>query len=217
MRIHQPFRRTNALTFLEVIVIIAVLVVLIGLLLPALNRPSDGGSRRHCVNHLKQLGLAARIFANDNEEMFPWQVSTNAGGSREYRDLPNSAFRHFVAMSNELSTPKVLLCPEDKERTTATNWLIGNPNISYFLGLDARESAPQVLLAGDRNLMTNGVSVGSGLLELTTNLTVGWTSRMHNNAGNVLFGDGHVDALSNNRLQEQLINSSIATHRLVIP
>src|SRR6185503_3256311 len=98
--------------------------------------------------------------------------------------------------------------PEDKERTTANNWLIGNQNISYFLGLDAKYEESQILLAGDRNLMTNGVPVRSGLLELTTNLTVGWTSRMHNNAGNVLFGDGRVDALSNNRLQEQLINSS---------
>jgi len=217
MRIHQSGRNTAALTLLEVIVIIAVLVVLIGLLLPALSRAKPRSSRMSCVNHLKQLGLAARIFSTDNEEMFPWQVSTNSGGSREYRDFPNSAFRHFVAMSNELSTPNVLLCPEDKERTTANNWLIGNQNISYFLGLDAKESQPQVLLSGDRNLMTNGVPVGSGLLERSTNLTVGWTSRMHNNAGNVLFGDGHVDALSNNRLQEQLIDSSIATNRLLIP
>jgi len=213
MRIHQSSRKTAALTLLEVIVIIAVLVVLIGLLLPALNRPSHGGSRIHCVNHLKQVGLSARIFATDNEEKFPWQVSTNAGGSREYLDVNHSAFRHFVAMSNELSTPNILLCPEDKERTTATNWLIGNSNISYFLGLDAKLDESQILLAGDRNLMTNGVPVGSGLLELTTNLTVGWTSRMHNNAGNVLFGDGRVDALSN----KQLINSSIATNRLLIP
>jgi prepilin-type processing-associated H-X9-DG protein len=127
-------------------------------------------------------------------------------------------------MSNELSTPKFLFCPSDIERTTAGNWLIGNQNISYFLGLDsyflgldAKDAEPEMLLAGDRNLMTNGVPVGSGLHVLTTKIKVGWTSRMHNNAGNVLFGDGHVDALSNNRLQECSLNSGIATNRLLIP
>jgi len=216
MRTHRPIRDTTALTVLELIVIIAVLAVLIGLLLSTMRRPGSGSSRSRCVNNLKCLGLAARIFATDNEEKFPWQVSTNKGGSQEYRDLANSAFLHFLTMSNELSAPKLLLCPEDKERIEAMHWFISNQNISYFLGLDAKKSAPQVLLSGDRNLMTNGVPVGSGLQELTTNLTLGWTSRMHNNAGNVLSGDGHVDAFSNKGLQAQLINSGIAAQRLVV-
>jgi len=217
MRIHQRFRKTNALTFLEVIAIIAVMVVLIGLLLPALNKPSRGGSRMSCVNHLKQLGLAARIFATDNAEKFPWQVSTNKSGSQEFRDLPNSAFQHFLVMSNELSTPKMLVCPEDKERTIALHWQIGNQNVSYFVGLDAQEESPDSLLAGDRNLMTNGVPVGGGLLELTTNLTVGWTAQLHNNAGNVLFGDGHVDQFSSARLRECLKSAERPHQRVAIP
>jgi prepilin-type processing-associated H-X9-DG protein len=216
MKIDLACRKTNGLTLLELIAIITILVVLIGLLLPALST-GKGSKRSPCVNHLKCLGLAARIFATDNEERFPWQVSRNKGGSQEYRDTPNSAFRHFLAMSNELSTPKLLLCPEDKKRIEAIHWSISNQNISYFLGLDAKKSAPQVLLSGDRNLMTNGVPVGSGLHVLTTNLKVGWTAQTHNNSGTVLFGDGHVDVLSNNRLQEKLINSSIATNRLLIP
>src|SRR5205807_1837618 len=144
---------------------------------------------------------------------FPMSISTSKGGSMEYA---NEAFRHFLATSNELSTPKILACPSDTRKPASSFAVLRNANISYFLGLDAKESAPQVLLAGDRNLMTNGVLVGSGLLELTTNLTVGWTAQMHNNAGNAAFGDGHVDSLSGNRLQEQLINSGVATNRLLI-
>jgi prepilin-type processing-associated H-X9-DG protein len=149
--------------------------------------------------------------------MFPWLVSTNAGGSQEYLKVPNSVFRHFLAMSNELSTTKVLLCPEDKERTAAIDWRIGNQNISYFVGLNASETNANSILSGDRNLMTNGVPVGSGLVELTTKMTAAWTAQIHKNAGNVLFGDGHVDALSKNRLQEQLINSGVGTNRLLVP
>jgi prepilin-type processing-associated H-X9-DG protein len=74
-----------------------------------------------------------------------------------------------------------------------------------------------MFLAGDRNLMTNGVPVGSGLLVLMMNLTASWTAQMHKNAGNVAFGDGHVDSLSSDRLQEQLNYSGVATNRLLIP
>ena len=132
-------------------------------------------------------------------------------------EYASRAFRHLQVLSNELSTPRILACPSDTRKPASGFSVLSDANISYFLGVDAKESAPQVLLAGDRNLMTNGVSVGSGLLELSTNLTVGWTAQMHNNAGNVLFGDGHVDSLTNHRFQEQLINSGVATHRLLVP
>src|SRR5580765_3407970 len=90
MRIHQRFRKTNGLTFVEVIVIIAVMVVLVGLLLPALSRAKARSKGISCVNCLKQVGLAARIFATDNDGKFPWQVSTNATGSREYLEARSS-------------------------------------------------------------------------------------------------------------------------------
>ncbi len=217
MRIDQTSPKTTALTLLESVVVMAVMVVLIGVLMPALNRGKAQSSRLSCVNCLKQVGLAGRIFATDNEGNFPWQVSTNAGGSREYLASPNSAFRHFLALSNELSATRLLLCPQDKERTPAIDWRIGNQNISYFVGLNASETNANSFLSGDRNLQTSGVPVGSGLLELATNVTIGWTAQMHKNSGNVLFGDGHVDSMSNNRLQQQLISSGVASNRLLIP
>ncbi len=49
----------------------------------------------------------------------------------------------FPVMSNELNTPKILFCPEDKIRTQATMFTAtqpGNSNISYFVNLDAVDS-----------------------------------------------------------------------------
>jgi hypothetical protein len=210
---HQD-RRRSAFTRIELAAIIAVVVVLAALAICALAG-AKATSRGICCNcRLKQIGLAFRIFASDHYGAFPMNISTNKGGSREY---VSEIFRHFQILSNELSTPKILACPADTRRPASGFAVLSNANISYFLGLDAKDSESQVLLAGDRSLMTNNVPVRSGLLELTTNLTAGWTSRMHNHAGNGLFGDGHVDALSNNRLQEQLINSGVATQRLLIP
>src|SRR6266576_2458081 len=57
-------------------------------------------------------------------------------------------------------------------------------NISYFVGLDARQTNPQSLLTGDRNI-TNGSSVNDRILFLTRNHHVSWTKEIHQDAGNV--------------------------------
>ena len=126
-------------------------------------------------------------------------------------------FRHFRAMSNELSTPKVLVCPADTRTAARSFAALSNVNISYFVGLDAADAFPQMLLAGDRNLTTNGVPVGTGLLVLTTNVTLGWTAAMHKNSGNAVLGDGSVQPFTNPRLQDQAAHSDVATNRLLIP
>ena len=64
-----------------------------------------------CVNNLKQIGLAARIWANDNDNIFP----------------PD-----FISMSNELATPKILFCPADAGGIRVGEWPQLNPSrISY--------------------------------------------------------------------------------------
>jgi prepilin-type processing-associated H-X9-DG protein len=206
--------RLSAFTRIELAAIIAVAIVLTALAVCALA-DAKAKSRGICCNcRLKQIGLAFRIFASDHYGALAMAVSTNEGGSMEYA---SEAFRHFQVLSNELSTPKILACPADTRRPAPGFSVLSNANISYFLGLEAKESAPEMFLAGDRNLMTNGVPVGSGLLVLMMNLTASWTAQMHKNAGNVAFGDGHVDSLSSDRLQEQLNYSGVATNRLLIP
>jgi len=102
------------------------------------------------------------------------------------------AWKSYWAMSNELSTPRVLICPSDK-RKAATNWVEFNrQHLSYFVGLTAGAREPQAWLAGDRNLTTNGVPAGPGRVTLSTNTAWGWTAGMHNRSGNLVLGDGSV-------------------------
>lgn len=64
-----------------------------------------------CVNHLKQIGLAARIWSADHEDQYPMDL---------------------ITMSNELSTTKILVCPSDPERKPATDFgSMTSANISY--------------------------------------------------------------------------------------
>ncbi|MBM3832806.1 MAG: hypothetical protein FJ403_05945 [Verrucomicrobia bacterium] len=142
-------------------------------------------------------------------------VSTNKRGTAELVDLPFSAYRHFEAMSNELSTPKILLCPSDR-RTEATNWAsLGNDRISYFVGINASENFPKTFLSGDRHL-TNWLKPTNGFLELRRYSTR-WLPRLHTNFGHIAFADGAVTALPDAGLRKALAETGDATNRIALP
>ncbi|HWY74380.1 MAG TPA: hypothetical protein VN281_02120 [Verrucomicrobiae bacterium] len=86
--------------------------------------------------------------------------------------------------------------------------------MSYFLELDADETEPAMLLAGDRNV-TNGAPLINGILTLTTNRPTGWTSAIHRVNGNVALGDGSVQQLSSARLRDAV--AATGTNAILIP
>ena len=106
-------------------------------------------------------------------------------------------------------------------RTPANDFLLtlSNTNVSYFLGVDAVDTYPQMLLSGDRNI-ANGPLPPNRVLSITTNTpidAVRWGTDMHKNQGNVAMADGSVQAFSSARLREALANTGVATNRLAMP
>ncbi len=183
IRLPRPCRRRAGLTLVEGIVVLAILAIVGALYLSTLSRGYTRSSRVGCVTNLKHVVLGFRMWSNDHADEFPF-VSTAPESSRPFAGTPQ-VFRHFQAASNELVRPKILHCHTDKTRTTATNFhQLQNTNLSYFVGLDAREDAPQSILSGDRNL-TGGMCSGGFLRTLTPRTEAGWTAEMHQFAGNV--------------------------------
>jgi hypothetical protein len=77
----------------------------------ALAKAKEKAMSIQCVNNLKQFGLAVRQWAIDNKDVFP----------------PDT-----LSMSNELNTPKILVCPADTNRLAASNWTVFiSANCSY--------------------------------------------------------------------------------------
>jgi type II secretory pathway pseudopilin PulG len=210
-------KRNRAMTLIELFVIVAVLALLAALLLPALVGAKARAIRMSCVNNLKVTGLAFRIWAGDNGDKYPMEVSGTTNGTMEFITGTN-AFRHFQVMSNELSTPMVVTCPSEQDYfKRATNWTdFNNSNISFFVGIDANETNSQMILSGDHNL-TNGTTVKNGLLDLDTNHSSDWTAEMHNKVGNVLLSDMSVQQVDTRGLRKLVANTGLATNRLQMP
>jgi prepilin-type N-terminal cleavage/methylation domain-containing protein/prepilin-type processing-associated H-X9-DG protein len=183
-------------TLIELLVVIAIIAILAALLLPALGKAKLQAKRAACSNNLQEAGIAFHSFAHDHNSKFPMHVPVADGGTQisaltnGEADLLAPAFRHWQALSNELVTPKILICPADGRSAAANFAALQNEHVSYFVALNAECGKTTSVLAGDRNLTNDGASLAS---QLVAGQPLRWTDELHQRKGNVLYADGHVE------------------------
>lgn len=110
---HSQSKHRGGFTVWEVVVIVVVVVLLAGLLFTALAGARSKARRISCISNLMQIGTATRIWAGDHGGRFPDQVPVTEGGLARTNATglrPADVFGFFQVMSNELYTPKILLC-----------------------------------------------------------------------------------------------------------
>ena len=215
------FKQKSAFTLIELLVVIAIIAILAAMLLPALAAAKRKAQKISCVNNLKQVGLATRIWEGDNNDRYPMAVPSAQGGASEFLQhsitpsIKLNPAMVFMVMSNELSTPKIVYCPSDSYHGSfGTNFsageilgsALGAPypptgpqtvagKVSYFISGDASESDPQAIMSGDENIGSvgtlNNSPAGNGFTVLAGSTTPNAAIGTYTPASGAAWGQGN--------------------------
>lgn len=244
MKTHLPFPRRNdvAFTLLELMIVTAVVAMLFLALVPRHTGSRIKAKQINCVCNLKQVGLSFRLWGGDHGEKYPMLTAATNGGPFQQVAISEGAgaaymYQVFQVMSNELGSPKIMVCPADRDRNYATNFeghftALGNTATSYFVGKDADESNAQQYLAGDRNIgvkpakgwsgnepdggvtgfSPNASATGSyrSLAPYATNANLQWTDKLHQAMGNITLSDGSVQQYTSSKMRAGITNAGDA-------
>lgn len=191
-RMFLKSRLTGGFTLIELLCVIAVIAILAGLIMPAVQNTSLKAWDTKCMNNLRQIGMAANAAATDNDNTYPI-VEIDPDGSTVSDALNVPAQPLDVALKPYGITPEILQCPADLRGPNYYSQM--NPHSSYMwspYSEDTSANTPQIV-SRRRGSMIN---IPPSRLQLCTD----WSAVHYASDGNLgagkmiyaVYADGHV-------------------------
>jgi prepilin-type N-terminal cleavage/methylation domain-containing protein/prepilin-type processing-associated H-X9-DG protein len=135
-------KRHSGFTLVELLVVIAIIAVLIGLLLPAVQKVREAANQVQCRNNLKQIGLAIHNYHDTNQHLPPWGFDFNYNprpanpyGDRRAGHSIHTLILPFLEQQNAVSLARLDLSPLDPINLPP-NWgtcIAGSVKVKVFL------------------------------------------------------------------------------------
>lgn len=208
--------KKNKFTLVELLMVIAVIAILVGMLLPALNKAREEVRKISCAGNLKQLGLAIPQYAGDNDDYIAPAKRSDSDSYLKNWDVKYAVYLGCKFSGVHPSSPTswlVFVCPSHSKNRVPDNafprsyafvegLLLTSPRDAAGAPLPKmsrykRQSSTYCIADVDYNNQTStgfrktriGAADSAGPLWFSNSLGVGAN---HNSAANITFLDGHV-------------------------
>jgi competence protein ComGC len=205
---------TRGMTLVELLCVIVVVIILLGVIMPP-GHDRNKAIGITCLVYLKNVGLAYRTWASDNNDLFPFQVSTNQQGTLE---LTNDIAAQFRVLSNELATPKIAICPGLYSKIPeATNWTeLSAKNVGYYVNIGADSKITNSILSGDPGFTIDNFPPTSGINRIRRHAQIRYPKDVHAGFANVVKADGSAMRVKNENWPF-LLGPSSPTNLFLLP
>jgi prepilin-type N-terminal cleavage/methylation domain-containing protein len=146
-----PHKRPRRFTLIELLVVIGIIAILATILLSASAQAREKGRQVSCASNLRNIGMALRVYASDEDEQFP------AGD--------NAAGLGLLVVQNEIKSMKLFICPST-DTTLEPSPVLTDAHLDYVYkgGTSQKDCGPETGLAADRIATPNHKKFGNVLL-----------------------------------------------------